>query len=97
MIYNTDRFAGQNPSEFEHDLIDQSSYTTLMTEIYTSEDEEETTNLYSYLPALKKNVTKLGQGRKTFRSASLKSDKKVRDENEINNTTIKEKTLANQT
>jgi len=62
-----------------------------MTEIYTSEDEEETMKLYSYLPALKKNVTKINGG-KTFRSTS---DKKIKEEDEINNTTIKDRNIAN--
>jgi hypothetical protein len=35
-------------------MKDQSSQTTLRTEIYTSEDEEEMINYYTYLSAYKK-------------------------------------------
>ena len=79
--------------------MDQSSYTTLMTEIYTSEDEEDPTKLYGYLPTLKKDVTKMGihQG-KTLRSARSEDNngnKKASEEK--NTTTIKERPLVNQT
>ena len=98
--YATSRFVDQNQSEFENDLDDQSSYTTLMTEIYTSgDDEEETDNLYGYLPTLKKDVTAMGiHNGKTLRSARSEDNngnKKASEEK--NNTTIKDKTLVNQT
>ena len=43
-----------NRNDYQDDMVDQSSQTTLRTEIYTSEDEEEMMNYYTYLSTYKK-------------------------------------------
>ena len=61
------------------DFDDQSEQTTLRTEIYTSEDEEEMMQYYSYLSTYKKqnlDEQKTVQKMKTMRSARSNDDAK---------------------
>ena len=59
LIQSTHRFNVRDDRLYQEDMIDQSSQTTLRTEIYTSEDEQEMLNFYENAPTtIKRKASK---------------------------------------